>query len=545
MKSVLLTGLTGTLAPVVAHQFSQRGWQIIDWNHHSIDPNQAGQCQQFWQQHQPDAVCHLAMGSEQWAAWLATKCREANIPFLFVSSAMVFDGTDNGPYDIWRTRNARDDYGQYKIRCEDAIWRANPDAMVARIGWQIDPQAEGNNMLCQLDQQFQQQGEIVASREWIPATSRMQDTAIAFLQLIERNEAGLYHLDSNARTQWSFYQLVLKLKRHFGRQWRVTASDDYPHDQRLLDERIALPDLTSWLPCPGAAIIGCNWGVTHITNLRRAGAEVKTLCANNLTKAQQTAQRYQVAQACNSIADLTQHEIIVLATPADSHAGILAELADNAIICEKPLLGVRGDRPRLDAHRAPLLVNYAFSQLNTAAWISRWLQQQPGRCHITLHSSVNLPGDFSLAEWFLETASHPVSWLLHLFGEPEQIKRQQQGQTLSLQFHCQKHQLEIHFQLGDQPGIHHQWQIETGGQKLECGGGFTPGYNWRFEPIRINGETVTEGEYSDSDCWHDANRRLMCLMVSMLNGNVDWQWGLDQGAFDKTKALWLEKLLDE
>ncbi|NMV12549.1 dTDP-4-dehydrorhamnose reductase, partial [Vibrio parahaemolyticus] len=97
MKTVLMTGLTGTLAPKVAHQFHLRGWNVLEWNHHQIPPADPQQSEQFWQQHHIDAVCHMAMGSEAWAAWLGEHCKQRNIPYLFVSTAMVFDATKNGP----------------------------------------------------------------------------------------------------------------------------------------------------------------------------------------------------------------------------------------------------------------------------------------------------------------------------------------------------------------------------------------------------------------------------------------------------------------
>lgn len=245
MKTILMTGLTGTLAPKVAKQFSQRGWNVMEWNHHDVAPDNEQASETFWASQPIDAVCHMAMGSEEWAAWLAKRCAQQKIPYLFVSTAMVFDAEVDGPYGIFNERNTKDDYGLYKVRCEDAIWRMNPDAMIARIGWQIHDEAVGNNMLTHLERQQREDGLISASQSWYPATSHMDDTAMGFLQLIERNEPGLYHLDSNANDRLSFYQLVCLLKEHYKTEWKVVANDAYHHDQRLRDECIALPPLSA------------------------------------------------------------------------------------------------------------------------------------------------------------------------------------------------------------------------------------------------------------------------------------------------------------
>lgn len=242
-----MTGLSGTLGPYVANYFKQQNWNLVNWDHHSVSPEDGSACQQLWDEVKPDAVCHLAMGSESWAGWLASQCKNHSIPFLFTSTAMVFDSSKQGPYSIFSDRNSQEGYGQYKIRCEDAIWAANPDALIARLGWQIGDTRGGNNMFEQLCQQHEKQGHIDASSTWFPATSRMRDTAEMLFKLIQRNEAGLYHVDSNAQDKLSFYELVQKLAKFHQLNWTVKENRDFNYDQRLHDERIQTPALSQWL----------------------------------------------------------------------------------------------------------------------------------------------------------------------------------------------------------------------------------------------------------------------------------------------------------
>ncbi len=247
MKSLLITGMSGTLAPVVANYFRQQDWNIIVWDHHQVDPTDEQQCQQFIESNEFDAICHLAMGSEQWAGYLAGVAKQHQIPFVFTSTVMVFDNQTEGPYTIFDQRNSTEDYGQYKMRCEDAIWQANPEAMIARIGWQIgEPQQGGNNMLAILEQQVKEQGHISASTHWFPATSSMTDTAAGLFQLIDSPIKGLHHFDSNYSTQWTYYDLVCKLVKHYNLGWEVKANQDYHHDQRLQPLQFNLRDL-NWL----------------------------------------------------------------------------------------------------------------------------------------------------------------------------------------------------------------------------------------------------------------------------------------------------------
>lgn len=76
-------------------------------------------------------------------------------------------------------RTARDDYGRSKVACEEAILAASPQATVLRIGWQIDFEPTGNDMVAALDAGQAREGSIGASRLWTPASSFLADTAAA------------------------------------------------------------------------------------------------------------------------------------------------------------------------------------------------------------------------------------------------------------------------------------------------------------------------------------------------------------------------------
>lgn len=238
---LLITGLNGTLAPVLARAAHAQGHEVLRWDRSAVaaDPEAA-----FARLH-PDAVAHLGMADATASGQLAALAYRSGLPFLFTSTAMVFDHQPDGPHAPGDSRTARDDYGRSKAAAEDAVRAAHPGASVARLGWQIDASAPGNNMLAALDRWQAEQGEVAASTVWLPACSFMDDTVLALLQLLA--VPGLHHLDSNAEEAWTFHELVLALKAHYGREgWRVRAHQDYRHDQRLVGGP-ALPPLSARL----------------------------------------------------------------------------------------------------------------------------------------------------------------------------------------------------------------------------------------------------------------------------------------------------------
>jgi dTDP-4-dehydrorhamnose reductase len=162
---------------------------------------------------------------------------------------MVFHHEPDGPHAVDDERTAQDDYGRYKIRCEDAVRAAHAGAMIVRIGWQIDASQPGNNMLRALDAWQARDGEVAASSAWRPACSYMDDTAAAFVALLRAPRVGVVHFDSNAEAGHSFAQIVRALRVAHGREaWQLREHADYVHDQRLAGSALAPPPLSTRLP---------------------------------------------------------------------------------------------------------------------------------------------------------------------------------------------------------------------------------------------------------------------------------------------------------
>ncbi len=248
---LLITGLSGTLAPHLARLANQRGWQVQGWPRQEVPADASPAAHEALYGWAPDAIAHLAMGSSEWAAVLAEYAAQRGLPMLFTSTAMVFNHHPDGPHRVEDQPNALDGYGQSKIACEDRVRAACPAVAIARLGWQIDPLAQGNNMLAELDRWQAREGRVRASAHWLPACSFMSQTSAALLQLIERPLAGTFHLDANAQQAWRFDQIVQALARQFNRDWHIEADSSesaYRHDQRLVGGGLTLPPLSEALP---------------------------------------------------------------------------------------------------------------------------------------------------------------------------------------------------------------------------------------------------------------------------------------------------------
>jgi dTDP-4-dehydrorhamnose reductase len=246
-RPTLLTGLSGTVAPALRDALEAAGRPCVGWDRRTVSADDAVAVRAHLDAVDPAAVAHLGFGAEAWAGELAAWCARRGRPFLFTSTAMVFHHEPDGPHRPEDERTTRDEYGRYKARCEDAVRAANPRAIVARLGWQIATRRGGNSMLEALFARAAE-GPIRASVRWIPATSFLVDTAAALRDLLVAEVDGTYHLDGNAASAWSWHRIVVALRdRHGDAAWPVEATEDYVHDQRLVDDKVTVASISARL----------------------------------------------------------------------------------------------------------------------------------------------------------------------------------------------------------------------------------------------------------------------------------------------------------
>ena len=227
---------------------------VVGWDRTAVPLDDLVATDQFLQATRPDVLFHLAIASQstgkanegwlvnvEWPSQLARLCQRHNIRFIFTSSVMVYTNDAVGPFTPETQPDAHDGYGFDKLIAEQQVRAANPDAIIARLGWQIGDALGSNNMIDFLAKQ----DVVRASEKWLPACSFLADTAVA-LQALATANPGLYLLDSNDR--WNFYEIATALNALHGNQWRVEKTADFIYDQRMRDPRANMPPLDKRLP---------------------------------------------------------------------------------------------------------------------------------------------------------------------------------------------------------------------------------------------------------------------------------------------------------
>jgi dTDP-4-dehydrorhamnose reductase len=257
MKAIV-TGAHGTVGSMLARHFHTQGHEVVAWDRSVVPINRYEPMEDFVRREKVDVLFHLAIASRstgvpneswlvnyEWSSELAWITRQLEIRFIFTSSVMVFSDSAKGPFTADSKPDAAEGYGYEKRMAEQRVFHQNPDAIVARLGWQIGEAPGSNNMIDFFERQTSEHGRIQASRKWYPACSFVRDTAAALIWLVSE-KPGLYQINSN--TQWNFHEIASALNVEHGGRWNIVANDDFVFDQRMIDPRVPIPSLQHTLP---------------------------------------------------------------------------------------------------------------------------------------------------------------------------------------------------------------------------------------------------------------------------------------------------------
>jgi dTDP-4-dehydrorhamnose reductase len=238
--------MNGTVAPALARRLEQDGHTIVSWKRAEVSPDDPAAIRDFIVGTKPDGFFHVATGNPKWAEAIAQVCAECGIKLLFTGSVSVFADTQRGPFPIEAVPEPNDDYGRYKLECERRVRAACPEALIARLGWQIGTAPGSNNMIDYLSRKSKEDGRVEASAKWIPSTAFLDDTVDALARLMASYPAGLYQLEGNP-DGLSFFEIVTGLNRRHGNPWQIVRTDHPARDSRMQDPNITVSPLTGRL----------------------------------------------------------------------------------------------------------------------------------------------------------------------------------------------------------------------------------------------------------------------------------------------------------
>ena len=296
-------------------------------------------------------------------------------------------------------------------------------------------------------------------------------------------------------------------------------------------------------------IIGTGWGRIHCGTFRSAGCEIVAVAGRRLDEVVAAADDEGVGLATIDPGDLEDCEVIVVASPTNTHLDYLRRFTHKPVLCEKPLLGVPPAPGVLDGLEGPpKFVNYAFPFLDSVRALDTALAE--GRLgtvrRILLAVGVNFPASKTGPGWFVDVAAHPLSWLLHRFGEFRLLGQRVGAGKATVSVVLGREGLQVDVALYPLPttGIRIRLELVGDRELAHLAGGYRPDRQWWFDPVALGDDRLTAGEHSvEEDIWFRANRRAVALFCRTLRGEATVPAALAAGAFDLEKAIGMERML--
>lgn len=218
MSRILVTGGDGMLGsaiiPTLDKHHEVLNTDITPNTHIWLDVRDQQSLAIHMKTFKPEIVCHLAAETSLEVceakpdhAWMtnaigtrnvALACRSAGIPMAYISSAGVFDGTQDEPYTEFDTPNPINVYGASKYEGEKIVRHFVPESYVVRAGWMMGGGArKDHKFVSHITTQLQKGSKViygVCDKFGTPTAA--QDFAPCFTDLIESDRFGTYHMAS-------------------------------------------------------------------------------------------------------------------------------------------------------------------------------------------------------------------------------------------------------------------------------------------------------------------------------------------------------------
>jgi len=182
----------------------------------------------------------------------------AEIPFIFFSSDLVFDGRE-GNYDEAAPTNPLSVYAETKVAAEQSVL-ANPRHSVVRISLNGGTSPTGDRGFNEeMRRAWQAGGMLKLFTDEFRCPMPAAVTARAIWELVGQNKPGLYHLAGGERlARWEIGQLVAARWPQLNPRIERASRKDYAGPQRPADTSLncakvqkllsfPLPGLSEWL----------------------------------------------------------------------------------------------------------------------------------------------------------------------------------------------------------------------------------------------------------------------------------------------------------
>lgn len=286
---VFITGAEGQLGRDCVKEAQRRGWEAIGVDRGDFDLTDDFDTIFALCQARPDAVLHcaaytavdqaeseperaLAVNAKA-VAPVAVYCAGEDIPWVYVSTDYVFDGSGGAPRDVDAVPAPLNVYGRTKLGGEFYAASCGGKCMIVRTSWVFGQ--GGNNFVKTMLRLGAGREEIRVVDDQIGSPTYTVDLARLLCDMLGRPVPGVYHATNAGYCSWA--EFAREIMRRAGLPARVVPipSSEFP--------QAAERPKNSRLSCAGLARAGYEALPTWEDALGRFLGEINPCCNGSYT----------------------------------------------------------------------------------------------------------------------------------------------------------------------------------------------------------------------------------------------------------------------
>lgn len=213
---VLVTGAKGQLGQDVLKKLQDSGHEVIEASRENLDlsilesvadriaeynADWVVNCAAYTQVDKAEEDVESAFRINRGAAKeIARGVEHTQGKLLHISTDYVFDGKKSSPYKEDDNTNPLSIYGRSKLEGEHEIKKILPNAIILRTAWIFGE--HGNNFVKTILRLASEKRELHVVNDQIGSPTWTVDIAKAIVELIDKNEQGVYHFSSEGEVSW-------------------------------------------------------------------------------------------------------------------------------------------------------------------------------------------------------------------------------------------------------------------------------------------------------------------------------------------------------
>ncbi|WP_251545343.1 dTDP-4-dehydrorhamnose reductase [Limosilactobacillus caecicola] len=242
MADYLITGCNGQLGTELCHLLDEQGIAYTAFDSQGMDITDRDQVMKVITQEKPQVIFHCAAFTAVDAAedekrdlnWqvnvdgtqnVADAAKKVGAKLVYISTDYVFDGTNQGEYQVDAPTNPKNEYGKAKLAGEQAVENTLTDYYIIRTSWVFGQY--GHNFVFTMLKLAETYDKLTVVDDQVGRPTWTRTLAEFMLHLVQTNAPfGMYQLSNDGDCSW--FKFASEILKDHDVDVQPVTSEQYP-----------------------------------------------------------------------------------------------------------------------------------------------------------------------------------------------------------------------------------------------------------------------------------------------------------------------------